>query len=66
MKRTEGIPAEVPGGFRLVAKTQSIDEADRIAEEYRLQGFMVKIEKQSVGGIALFLVWAGKDPDIIS
>jgi len=52
--------------LRLVARTQSIEEASVIAERYELQGYETKIVKRSQIGIQLYEVWAGKRPDIIS
>ena len=54
------------GRFQLVGRTQSIEEADRLAEQYVMQGFISKIVKKSQGGIALYEVWIAKKPDIIS
>jgi hypothetical protein len=59
----DGIPE---GPFKLVARTQSIEEADRIAEQYVMQGFQTKIVKKSQGGLPLYEVWVMKKPDIIS
>lgn len=49
------------GGERLVARTQSIEEANRIAQQYEMQGFKTRIVKISQGTIALFEVWIKKE-----
>ncbi len=53
-------------GERLVARTQSIEEANRIAEEYEMKGFMARIAKKKEGNIALYEVWISKKPDVFS
>ncbi len=56
-----------PGpGERLVARTQSIEEANRIAEEYEMKGFQTRISKKKEGNIALYEVWISKKPDVFS
>lgn len=50
---------------RLVARTQSLEEAGRIAEQYSQQGFESWILRNEQGGIALFEVWVGKGPESI-
>ena len=58
---------EGPGApYRLVARTQSIEEADRIAGQYEREGFETKIVKREQGTIAVFEVWVTKKPDIFS
>jgi hypothetical protein len=49
---------------RLVATTRDISEADRIAEHYQAQGFETQIIKKSQGGLAIYEVWASKEPEI--
>jgi hypothetical protein len=61
-----GIVMDIGPELRLVARTQSIEEASAIAERYELQGYETKIVKMSQVGIQLYEVWAGKKPDIIS
>ncbi|MEW6722447.1 MAG: hypothetical protein AB1324_04240 [Candidatus Micrarchaeota archaeon] len=61
-----GTPIGPGKSFRLVARTQDIAEADRVAEQYRLQGFETKIVKKAQGALAVFEVWAAKEPDIIT
>ncbi|HSB46455.1 MAG TPA: hypothetical protein VLD37_00460 [Candidatus Bilamarchaeum sp.] len=51
---------------RLVGKTPDIAEAERIAEEYRLQGFTVEVLRKAQAGMALYEVWASKEPEILS
>ena len=50
----------------LVARTQSIEEAERISKQYELRGFKTSIVKKSQAGIDLYEVWAGKEPDILT
>jgi len=57
---------EAPREARRVAGTQSLSEAERIAEQYSLQGFETWITKKSQGGITLYEVWVHKLPDIFS
>lgn len=52
--------------MRLVASTQSIEEAERIAQQYELRGYRTAIVKRSQAGIALYEVWAGKEADILT
>ncbi len=51
---------------RMVARTPSIEEANRIAEQYSMQGYEAKIVKRGQAGLALYEVWISKKPDIIS
>ena len=62
MERPEiGKPAIEPGmQMRLVARTQSIEEANRIAEQYEFQGYETQVIKKRQGALALYEVWAGK------
>lgn len=64
------MPMESPIGrserMKLVARTQSIEEAERIAQQYELKGYKTSIVKRSQAGIALYEVWAGKEPDILT
>jgi len=55
-----------PAGFRLVGRTNSIEEAERLASQYELQGFETRIVKRERGGIALYELWVGKKPEIFS
>ena len=56
-----------PGpGFRMVARTKSIDEADRIAEQYESQGFDVRVIKRAQAGLAIYEVWITKTSEIIT
>lgn len=52
-------------GERLVARTQSIEEANRIAEQYETQGYVSRIAKKSQGGLSVYEVWISKRPDAI-
>lgn len=57
----------VPGpNFRLVARTQSIEDAEQIARQYEAQGFTTEIVRKSHGGLAIYEVWAGKEPDALT
>ena len=47
--------------MKLVGRTQSIEEAERIAKQYELQGFRTSIVKRSQAGVDLYEVYAGKD-----
>jgi hypothetical protein len=49
---------------RIVARTQSLEEANKIAEHYQLQGFETQIIKKKQGSVALYEVYASKEPDI--
>ena len=51
---------------RMVARTQSIEEANTIAEQYQLKGYETFITKITQGGISLYEVWAIKEPDILT
>jgi len=56
-----GKPALGPGTeMRLIARTQSIEEANRIAEQYELEGCETQIIKKRQGILAIYEVWAGK------
>jgi hypothetical protein len=56
-----GKPAFGPGmQMRLVARTQSIEEANRIAEQYESEGYETKVIKKKQGALALYEVWASK------
>jgi hypothetical protein len=52
-------------GERLVARTQSIEEANRAAEQYEMQGYSSRIAKKSQGGLSVYEVWVSKKPDAI-
>lgn len=51
---------------KMVARTQSIEEANKIAEQYQMQGFETYITKIKQGEIALYEVWVTKEPDILT
>jgi len=60
-------PVIEPGArMRLVATTQDINEANRIAEQYEMQGFQTKIMKRMQANLAIYEVWIGKNPDVFS
>jgi hypothetical protein len=50
--------------FRMVGRTTNLEEANRLAEQYELQGFNTKIVKKKQGEISLYEVWISKKPDI--
>ena len=50
--------------MQLVARTNNIEEAERVADTYRARGFETKIVRKEQGGIVLYEVWAGKKPEI--
>lgn len=61
-----GKPAFEPGGRkRLVARTQSIEEANEVAEQYQLQGYETEIIKRKQGTLSVYEVWIGKN-DVFS
>jgi hypothetical protein len=68
MERPDIISDSDPQGkrFRMVARTQSMEEANRIAEQYAMQGFEAKIVKKAQGNLALYEVWIARSPDILS
>jgi hypothetical protein len=51
---------------RCVGRTQSIEEAERVAQRYEMQGFEARIVRKSRAGIPLYEVWVSKAPDILS
>ena len=50
--------------FRMVGQTTNLEEANRLAEQYEMQGFNTKIVKKKQGEITLYEVWISKKPDI--
>jgi hypothetical protein len=56
------IGPEKPGKqLRLIATTRSLEEANRLAEQYELQGFDTRIVKKTQGGLSVYEVWIGKN-----
>jgi hypothetical protein len=51
---------------RCVGRTPSIEEAERLSQQYELQGFEAWIIKKSQGGISIYEVWVSKEPDILA
>jgi hypothetical protein len=47
--------------MRLIATTQSMEEANRLSEQYEMQGFETRIMKKGRGQLALYEVWIGKN-----
>ena len=67
MERPDIKPAIGPAKqFRLAARTQSIEEANRLAEQYEMQGFEARIEKRTQGGMSVYEVWIAKEPEVFS
>jgi len=56
---------EFEGRMRLVARTQDMSEAERIAEQYGKSGFQTRIIKAVQGGVSIYEVWIGKTPDSV-
>lgn len=52
--------------MRIVARTSSIEEANRVAEQYEAEGFDTQIVKKSQAGLSIYEVYAGKKPDILT
>lgn len=52
-------------GERLVARTQSIEEANKAAEQYEMQGYSSRIAKKTQGHLSIYEVWVSKKPDAI-
>ncbi|MEW6748356.1 MAG: hypothetical protein AB1295_01465 [Candidatus Micrarchaeota archaeon] len=65
MERPDRTIGKTPA-MALVARTQSIEEAERVAQQYEMKGYTTTIIKRSQGGMNLYEVWAGKEPDIMS
>ncbi|MBU0591515.1 hypothetical protein KKF81_03955 [Candidatus Micrarchaeota archaeon] len=52
--------------MKLIARTQTIQEAETISKQYEMQGFQTRIIKKEQGNIAIYEVWIGKKPDVFS
>jgi len=52
--------------YRLVARTQSLEEANRIAEQYEMKGFETQIVKKTQGTITVYEVWVAKEPEVFT
>ncbi len=48
--------------LRCVARTMSIEEANRIAEKYEAEGYETEIVKKKRGEMALYEVWISGEP----
>ncbi|MDD5171746.1 MAG: hypothetical protein PHF60_01800 [Candidatus ainarchaeum sp.] len=59
-------PITTPTKYKCMARTQNMLEAERIAQQYRMQGFTVRINRKTQGTITLYEVWVAKEPDILS
>ncbi|MFH0884198.1 MAG: hypothetical protein V1861_00630 [Candidatus Micrarchaeota archaeon] len=51
---------------RCVGRTQSIEEAQRVAQRYEMEGFVAEIVRKTRAGITIFEVWVSKAPDVFS
>jgi len=51
--------------MRIVARTQNLEEANQIAEQYQSNGFDTRIIKKQQGNISLYEVYAGKIQDML-
>ncbi len=47
--------------MRLIAVTQSIEEAKRIEQNFKLQGYLTKIVEKRKGFLAIYEVWITKE-----
>lgn len=50
--------------YRMVGRTTNLEEANRLAEHYEMQGFKTHITKKKQGEIILYEVWISKKPVI--
>ncbi|MEW6035861.1 MAG: hypothetical protein AB1529_04570 [Candidatus Micrarchaeota archaeon] len=50
----------------LLGRTQSIDEAERLAEQFRMQGYETWITKKAQGQLAIYEVWGSKEPEVFA
>jgi hypothetical protein len=53
-------------GRRCVGRTQSIEEAQRVAQRYEMEGFAAEIISKTRAGITVYEVWVSKAPDVFS
>lgn len=53
-------------GKRCVGRTQSIEEAQRMAQRYEMEGFTAEIVRKTRTGITVFEVWVSRAPDAFS
>ncbi len=51
---------------RLVARTQSVEEAERIASQYEIQGFEASVVRKAQAGLTIYEVWISRQPDVFS
>ena len=52
--------------MRMVARTLSIEEAHRVAQQFEAQGYEIDIVENKQGALAVFEVWAGKKGEGLS
>lgn len=48
--------------LRCVARTMSIEEANRISEQYEAEGYKTEIVKRKRGEISMYEVWISEEP----
>jgi len=53
-------------GRRCVGRTQSIEEAQRVAQRYEMEGFTAEIVRKTRAGMTVFEVWVSRAPDVFS
>lgn len=56
----ERIPISSGTPMRCVARTQSLEEANRIRESFEIQGYQTQIIEKKQAAIKLYEVWIGK------
>ncbi|NYZ73935.1 hypothetical protein H0O00_02220 [Candidatus Micrarchaeota archaeon] len=59
-------PITTPTRFKCMGRTQNLLEAERIAQQYRMRGFEVRVNRKMQGSITIYEVWVAKEPDILS
>ncbi len=52
--------------MRMVGRTNSIEEANLIAERYEAEGYETQIVKKKQASLTIYEVWAGKKPDVFT
>ena len=50
--------------FRCIGRTTNLEEANRLAEQYELQGFETQIIKKMQANLVLYEVWVAKESEI--
>ena len=54
-----------PTKYKCMGRTQNMLEAQRIAQQYRRQGYTVKVHRKMQGGITLYEVWVAKELEVL-